>query len=378
MRRPVKIIVNAIPLTNIHTGISRYLACLYSGIGEIAGRQAEIWYFDGQRISRIPPEGPANQEIWTKCVDWFWQLPVPVALLLRLAIHYKRELSFIRAASGMDIYHEAGFFPFSVPQGVKTVFTIHDLSIFRLPQHHPRERVLYFRLFLRRRCRWVNRFLAVSHFTCKEMGEVLGIFDDQVTVTPLAHDRRFFYSREHLPHSRVLHGRTLPERYFLFVGSGDPRKNMDVIPAALKMAQLDIPLVVAGWSGWSGSENTHSILHFGYLPDDELAMLYSHATAMVFPSAYEGFGLPVLEAMACGCPVITTREASIPEVAGQAALFMDSPRDIPVLADLLRQVADNPGLQDALRQRGLVQASRFSWSATADATWNTFQQVLAR
>ena len=100
---------------------------------------------------------------------------------------------------------------------------------------------------------------------------------------------------------------------------------MKVIPDALDLAGLHVPLVVAGWSGWAEKDVAKKVLFLGYVEDDALARLYSGALALIFPSRYEGFGLPILEAMACGCPVITTREASMPEVAGEAALYMKHP-----------------------------------------------------
>jgi alpha-1,3-rhamnosyl/mannosyltransferase len=315
--------------------------------------------------------------MWARAVDWFWKLPVPLALLVRLAIHLKRELMFRRAVSGMDLYHEAGFFPFSVPSNVKVVFTLHDLSLFRFPQHHPRERVLYARLFLQRRCRRVNRFLTVSRFTREEAIRVLGISRNQITVTHLAHDATVFYPRSDLDRPLILNGKKLPERYFLFVGSGDPRKNLDVIPAALEKTGLSIPLVTVGWSGWLETKQGDNILQLGYVSDADLARVYSRAIALVFPSEYEGFGLPILEAMACGCPVITTRNASIPEVAADAALFMDHPLDVSGLARMLSRLAQDQILAESLRQKGLAQSARFSWAATASASWEALQQVLA-
>lgn len=377
LHRPVKILVNAIPLTRIHTGISRYINCLYASIDQMNDQEISIWYFDGHRLSINIPTGPENNQFWDRWVNWFWKLPVPVALLFRLILHYKQELMLNKIISGFDLYHETSFFPFSVPNNIKVVFTIHDLSIYRFPEYHPRERVLYSKLFLQRKCKRVSRFLTVSKFTQEESIKVLGISRNQITVTPLAHDANVFYPRLNLNHPLFINGKKLPDRYFLFVGSGDPRKNMEIIPAALERAGLSIPLVTVGWSGWIEAKCMSNVMHLGYLTDMDLAKVYNQAIALVFPSMYEGFGLPILEAMACGCPVISTRNASIPEVAGDSALFMEKPQDIYELAILLRTLAYDQNLNESLRKKGLAHAARFSWEATASATLKAFHQALA-
>ena len=150
---------------------------------------------------------------------------------------------------------------------------------------------------------------------------------------------------------------------------------MRIIPEALDRVDLDVPLVVAGWSGWAGKNMWEKVQFLGYMGDDALARLYSGALALIFPSRYEGFGLPILEAMACGCPVVTTREASMPEVAGDAALYMKDPDDVDGLAGILKKLAESPLERQAWAEKGLIQAGRFSWQKTAEATFRAFEQV---
>jgi glycosyltransferase involved in cell wall biosynthesis len=373
----IRLIVNAIPMVNVNTGIGRYMRCLYTELERSYDDQLEIGYFDGFKVTRGMPGGPANLRQWTSGVDLFWRMPVYPALMARLAFHFLREGLFRKWSRSFDVYHEAGFFPFSVSHRLKTVFTIHDLSLIRFPQYHPRERVLYSRLFLRRRCAGVDRFLAVSRFTAKEMQAFLGIAPAKTTVTLESHEKKRFYPRSPDEVRGFLRHYALPETYFLFVGTGDPRKNMDVIPRAIRQGGLDAPVAVAGWSGWSGEGDAEGVVPLGFVSDDDLARAYSGAVAMVFPSTYEGFGLPVLEAMACGCPVVTTREASLPEVAGDAAWYMKDPRDVDDLADILTRLINRPGIRGDLKEKGLKQAGRFSWEMTAEKTFGAFEAVLA-
>lgn len=376
MARKIKVIVNAIPLNNVNTGISRYLRCLYTEIERLYGDRMEIGYFDGIRVSSSMPCGPDNFSRWSRSVDLFWRLPAYPALVLRVGVHVIRERLFRKLANAYDLYHEAAFFPFSAPSRVKTVFTVHDLSVSLFPQLHPRERVLYFRLFLRRSCKNVSHFLAVSRFTQREMGIFLDIPTEKTTVTYEGYDPEVFYPRPRDEAKGLLSLHALPEKYFLFVGSGDPRKNMDIIPEALEKAKLNFPLLAAGWQGWASKSEWDNVIFLNWVSDDDLARLYSGALALIFPSSYEGFGLPILEAMACGCPVVTTREASLPEVAGDAALYMKGPRDVDGLSGILKELASSPALRQDLSVKGLLHVDKFSWESTAQTTFQVFEKVL--
>jgi glycosyltransferase involved in cell wall biosynthesis len=371
----IRLLVNAMPMVNVNTGISRYLRSLYAEMERVYGDRLEIGYFDGLRVSPVMPYGPANLNRWARGVGLFWKMPVYPALIVRLVFHFIREALFHRCCRHFDLYHEAGFFPFAVPRRLKTVFTIHDLSLIRFPQYHPEERVLYSRLFFRRRCKGVDHFLAVSEFTASEMRARLDINPEKISVTREAHNYKIFFPRSHDEVKVFLNRYTLPEKYVLFVGGGDPRKNLDVVPEALEKAGIEVPLVVVGWSGWSDEKSWKNVIPLGYVSDDEMAQAYSGALALIFPSSYEGFGLPILEAMACGCPVVTTREASLPEVAGEGAIFMKSPRDVDDLAGILRDLTGDPAVRQGRIDEGQARARRFSWEETARRTFEVFEAV---
>lgn len=340
------------------------------------GDRLEIGYFDGVKVSSTMPSGPANLNSWVRKVDLFWELPVYPALMARLVLHVVRQALFRQCSRHYELYHEAGAFPFAVPPNVKTVFTIQDLSLIRFPQYHPRERVLYSRLLFRRSCKTVDRFLAVSEFTAKEMQSYLGIDPKKITITLEGYDDKIFSPRCDREIGPLLRRHALPKKYFLFVGGGDPRKNLNVVPEALGKAELKTPLVVVGWSGWSDEKSWKNIMPVGYVSDDDLVGLYSGATALIFPSSYEGFGLPIVEAMACGCPVVTTREASLPEVAGKAALYLNDSRNRAELGHLLNKLAASSAIRTEFSRKGMLQAEKFSWEKTARATFQVFLEVL--
>ena len=369
--RKLRVIVNAVPLVTVNTGIGRYLRRLYAALERGYGDRLEIAYFDGRRASPTPPLPPENLAGRSRLTSLLWKLPPSVGLAVRLARHWQREAAFYQAAKGYDVYHEAAFFPFRAPRGVATVFTIHDLSLVTLPERHPAERVRYFNRYFYQRLEHVNRFLAVSKFTRDEMVRLLHLDPDRIRVTWNAHEPEVFHPVDGpLPAG-------VPERYFLFVGTNDPRKNLHVIPKALAASGTNIPLVTAGWSGWSDERmDGPPPIEMGYSNDEVLAALYSKALALVYPSLYEGFGLPVLEAMACGCPVVITRLTSLPEVAGEAGIYLDDPADAAAMGAVLARVAGDPALRAESARLGLARAGLFSWDETARRTFEEFQKSL--
>ncbi len=376
-KRKLRLIVNVIPLINVNTGIGRYLKCLYQNIERRYGDVVEMGYFDGYEVLADLPSGPRDYQRWSKQVDLFWKIPPVAAAGIRTFFHWSREIRFRLVAKHFDLYHEAAFFPFLAPRGTKTVFTLHDFSLFRFPQYHPKERVLFAKLFFKRRCRRVDHFISVSDFTRREAQHYLGLNGKRITVIPLANNGDVFFPRTAEEVEDLRRRTGLPEDYFVFVGTGDPRKNRPVISRALSRAGLDIPLAIAGWSGWSAeSPHEKNIIGLSYVSDEDLARLYSGARALVYPSVYEGFGLPVIEAMSCGCPVICSRRAGLPEAAGEAALYLENPVDENELAGLLRRVAEDHRLRQELAAKGRVQARSFSWEKTARRTIESFRAVL--
>jgi glycosyltransferase involved in cell wall biosynthesis len=178
----------------------------------------------------------------------------------------------------------------------------------------------------------------------------------------------------------------LPQDVILHVGTLQPRKNIPMlIDAFADLARDDVTLVLVGGKGWFYDEifdRVHALglkgrVRFpGYVPDDELPLWYNAASALVFPSHYEGFGMPVLEAMACGTPVIAARTSAIPEAAGNAALLFDS-NDRVALRQRLASVLDDPSLTAKMREQGLMQARRYSWRSSARKMLEIYRKALS-
>ena len=271
--------------------------------------------------------------------------------------------------------------------GVPTVLTIHDLIPQLLPEHHKPLNRWYLNWTMPLYCRRADHIIAVSEATRRDLLATYHLPPEKVTVIHEAASPRFRPQTESA-HERVRGMYGLPEEYLLYVGTIEPRKNLERLLAAwtpLRRSGECPPLVIVGKRGWlsgsfyaalEASPVREDIILTGYVLDADLPAIYSAATAFVWPSLYEGFGLPPLEAMACGTPVVCADASSMPEVVGDAALLFD-PLDSDAVKAAMRQIAADGDLRDALRQRGLAQAAKFSWSHAAEETLEVYSYLLA-
>ena len=374
----MKIIVNALPLTGLQTGIGRYVRFLYQELEKLG---VEIFYFNGCLIRKMPD--PPRADMWAKRTDLLWKLPWPVLVGMRAIFWLRFERELNRCLKGLQkaVYHETTFFPAKckIPQ----VFSLYDLSLITCPRNHPRERVFFFNLFFKRRLGYANHIITISEFIRREAITRLFLKPEDITSIHLA-PSPFFKPASAEAVRKVLAKYKLPEEYLLFVGTIDPRKNLVLVLRALAILEKPVPLVIAGWKGWGYHELREFVLKLklqerlrilNYVPDEDLVALYTGARAFLYPSLYEGFGLPILEAMACGCPVICARTSSLPEVAGEAAILVDpfSPKE---LAEAIEQVITREDIRKALIARGFDRVRLFSWEKTARKTLEVFEQVI--
>ena len=251
-----------------------------------------------------------------------------------------------------------------VRTNVPLVVTFHDLAVLRYPETFNRWTRTYSRLALPRIVRAARRMIAVSEFTRRELLELLDVPEEKVRTIPNAVGP---------PFEPV--GDAAPGEYVLAVSTLEPRKNLPHLVEAYRRAHLDgLPLLVAGSSGWGGVRvNGDGVRWLGEVQDEELARLYRGARCVAYVSLYEGFGLPVLEAMACGAPVVASRVAAAEEVAGDAAVLVD-PHDPESIAAGLTEAIDR---REELRDRGLERARAFDWHDVARQTVEVYREAAA-
>ena len=266
----------------------------------------------------------------------------------------------------------------------RQVCTIHDLIPLDRPEWFAPRFASWYGWLLPRLARRVRHIIAVSEFTRSRILERFGIDPSRVTVIPNGVDGRFA-PRPALEVERVRADLGLPTaRYVLSVGSLEPRKNVNRLLEAWARAVPRLPedlyLVVSGAKGVARVFSSVSlgrlpprVLLTGYVPDEHLPALYSGATIFVYPSLYEGFGLPPLEAMACGTPVITSNTTSLPEVVGDAALLVD-PLDVEATARAIERLAGDEAERARLRRLGLERIARFNWDDVAARTWEVLRE----
>lgn len=260
----------------------------------------------------------------------------------------------------------------------RQVVTVHDLAPFDIPAGFSASFRAVYALILPLLLRRVEAVLTVSDFTRNRLIDRFGLPADRIHVTPLAVDHDRFHLRDESDIAAMRARLGLPKRYALFVGALSARKNVSGLLRAWQRAQAeiegDVELVIAGGSGPSRVLDGTTLDRLpartralGRVADADLPLLYAGASLLTYPSLYEGFGLPVLEAMASGTPVLTSTTTSLPEVAGRAAVLVDAHRIDSIADGLVRFFAD-PAEALRLREAGLARAAEFRWDKTAAAT----------
>jgi len=269
---------------------------------------------------------------------------------------------------------------------VPLVATIHDALPWRHPEWLTRTNVLSHRLFVRRAARRAVAIITVSEHARGEIAEAYDIEPQRIHVVPHGVDAAF--SPGDAPEG-MLAGLGVSGPFVLTVGTLQPRKNVSAVIGAFERivaAGERLTLVIAGGAGWGERETAERIgrspaadriVMTGHVSDEELLALYRGTRCFVFPSRYEGFGLPVLEAMAAGAPVVCSDRTSLPEVAGDAATLV-SPDDVVALERAIGHVASSPDLREGMVERGLAQAARFTWERCAAETVGVYRDVLSR
>lgn len=350
-------------------GIGRYVREMLSALSDIdQSNQYRLFYASKNKSSHATLDLPDNfrvrhlpvNDIWLARIWQRIRLPLPVELITGF----------------LDIYHSPDFTLPPTLSDIPTLLTVHDLSFLRDPESAAPGLRGYLEVAVKRSVQLATHVLADSQSTKNDLIELYTTPEDKITVLYAGVSSTFRPITDLDQLMKVRKRYKLGDQPFvLSVGTLQPRKNHATLIKAFELTLMDSDynLVLAGGKGWSYEEVydlvrsrglQHRVLFPGFVADEDLSALYSSADVMVFPSLYEGFGLPVLESMACGVPVLASNISCLPEVAGSAALFVD-PRDVEAMSAAMLKLVSNVDLRENLRKKGFERVEQFSWQSSA-------------
>lgn len=380
----MKVIVSIDQIKSPITGVGRYSYELVNELLRLP--QVELLrYFRGAGFDTELVRQQRQVGLWSRFGRRF--LACPGAITLYRQISALRQSRTLRGYEDY-LFHGTSFYlpPFSG----RSVVTIHDLSPFSWPECHPPERVRYMEAEVGLSVERASLLITDSQFTRAEVAKYFGKRLDDIHAVPLASSPDFF-PREEVQLKLCLgkHGLGF-QHYSLFVGTIEPRKNLLALLDAYERLPVNLrrqwPLVLAGYQGWRSDEIHARINHgaragwvryLGFVDSNELPLLYAGARLFVFPSLYEGFGLPVLEAMSSGIPVVCSNSSSLPEVAEGVALMCD-PHDVRALSGLIERGLEDITWRDNAISHGLIKAQNYSWGNCAKATAEVYAKALSK
>ncbi len=374
-----KIIIDGIPLLSKLTGIGKYT-------NEIARHMEKeetlnISYFYGYYSKHRMRVGQESQ------IKSIKSLLSKIAILKKIARKVLILFSKLFAPK-YDLYWSPNFIPLDGIKASKIVTTVHDFSFYLHADWHPQERVEYFGTYFFKNVMRSDWIITGSEFSKDEIVKYLKFPADKITVIYHGVDQEQYKVYD----KAVLQGTKsklkLSDSFLLFVGSIEPRKNLLNLLKAYHLLSEDIKdkysLVLVGFKGWENQdvmeliekEKKH-VRYLGYLDDEELVHVYNLATVFVYPSLYEGFGIPPLEAMACGTPVISSNTASLPEACDDVAVYCN-PNDINDITEKIEFVLSDDKLQQEMIEKGLKRVKKFTWEKAAEEHMKVFENLLKK
>ncbi len=359
-------------------GVSTYSLHLLRELGALATQDATAHRFTAWvNDSKVAIPG-------VELVDSDLPLNRPLARILWEQTAFPRALQ----RHGVELVHGlVNVLPLTT--SLPGIVTVHDLSFVRLPGTLPRSKRLYLQRLCAASVARAARVISVSQQTADDLMVSFGVPADRITVIPNGVEAGFAPAAA-AEVAAFRHSRQLPERFILYLGTLEPRKNLPLLLRAYaawrQQTTTPIPLILAGGKGWFYDEIFRLVqelaleqyVHFpGFIPQSEVADWYRAASVFVYPSRFEGFGLPVLEAMASGTPVLCSDTPSLLEVAGDATLTFpsDERAGVPVLTAQLNQVLDDADMHGQMHVAGLARARHFSWTHTAQATLAVYDEI---
>lgn len=366
-----KLLIDSISVLSSLTGIGRYTYEVAKRINKEEFKSSYFYGYCSQKL--VHPSSEKNLKSLKSIIIKNYFLKKIVRKLL--------TISSKLFAQTYDIYWQPNFIPNSGIKAKKIVTTVHDFSIILHKEFHRKETVEYFEKYFFKNIYKSDFIITGSNFSKQEILNRLDFDESKIKVIYHGIDHNIFRVKKDIKLDIQL-----PSKFIFSVGSIEPRKNLLGLLKAYDILSNNIKkeykLILAGFKGWENSEvmnlinqNRDSIEYLGFVSDDELASLYNLSSLFIFPSFYEGFGLPVLEAMACGTPVVCSDSSSLPEVGGDAVVYCN-PYDINDIKNKIEFVLNDTSLQQSMIAKGLKQAQKFSWEKSANEHKRVFKSLI--
>jgi glycosyltransferase involved in cell wall biosynthesis len=309
--------------------------------------------------------------------------------ILRRELRKVFTLPIMLEKYGFDLIHETGHFgPFFIGAKFKKVLTVHDIAVLKYPETRKMEHIIKWRFAFPLILKNTDKIIAVSKNTKMDLIRYFNIPQEKIKVVYNGVSKRMKVIDEADILNRIRDKYNLPQKFILCVSTLEPRKNIPMLIKAYyrlkKSRYLTHKLILVGSKGWKYSNIFEAIkqlnlgrdvIFTGYVPDEDLPAIYNMADLFVYPSLYEGFGLPPLEAMACGTPVITSNTSSLPEVIGDAGIMID-PYYCDALTKAIYEVLTNEGLREDMTKKGFERARSFTWINTAKETLKVYEDII--
>lgn len=377
----MRIGIDYTPAIRQGAGVGRYTRALFEALIRLDQQDEFVLYFNYQRGDRPPPAFPGRKNVverplglpdrWLTIMWHRLHLPIPIDLV----------------TGPVDVFHFPDFVVPPVRHGHKVV-TVHDLSFLLHPETADEGLRAYLERAVPQSVRSADFVLVDSANTENDLVVLLDVDPARIAVVYPAVDPSFRVIEDGAVLGAVRHKYNLNFPFILWVSTIEPRKNLPRLFEAYARLKRDLGithrLVIAGGLGWMYESVFQaveelalgdSVIFLGRVPDEDLPALYNLADVFAYPSLYEGFGLPVLEAMACGAPVVTSNTSSLPESVGDAGL-MARPTDVDGIAEAIAQVLTNPTLRDDLSRRGIERARLFTWEASAEKVLSIYRRLV--
>jgi glycosyltransferase involved in cell wall biosynthesis len=376
-----RIAIDYTPAYDQGGGIGRLVRDLITALAiEDTTTPYHLFVAGAKRPQLPPPPGP----------NFTWHpIPLSAEWMARVWQRARVPLPVTWLTGDVDLYHATDFVLPPVSRGIKTILTVHDLSFVRVPETAAPNLRAYLNRVVPRSIKNANHVIADSQATKDDVCALYGTSPNKVTVLLSGVDPRFARVEDRTILKGVREHYGIGEAPYIFcIGTVQPRKNYSRVIQALAQLRSEghnLQLVIAGGKGWledemyktlSATQMQDHVKLIGFARDEDLPALYSGAVLTAFPSLYEGFGLPILESMACGTPVVTANVSSLPEVAGTAALMVD-PYDVRALTDAIRRLISDDVVGISLVEDGYAQVKRFTWARAARQLRAIYERVLA-